>query len=122
MFVESYTHYSNSFPELLSSTAQGLLDLLSQEEDVRKACDILHEVIISGIRTLMYYFHIEDRPLDQAVLYLEDVLGEWVRDAWEMSLVLHYDGSLEGNIYEEDLPIYVERVKDFIGTVREAVI
>ncbi|MUN28865.1 hypothetical protein [Sulfuracidifex metallicus] len=118
--MESKPVTQNQFFSYFMSTSDMYLNLSKSIDTVPTRCELLYESISSSIKMLQYYFHI-DKPREESVRLLSDILGDWVQEAYDIALKLHYDGYISETLTEEDLNVYEEKVKNFVRDAEEVI-
>lgn len=96
-------------------------DKAEKEEDLREKAEMLYEVVNLGLKALAEYFGFEEGSRSEIALRLSDILGEWVEDAWNLALSLHYYIYIEGIVDGEYINEAEKRVEEFIKNVKEAI-
>ncbi|BDC00162.1 MAG: hypothetical protein RRA45_01755 [Saccharolobus sp.] len=104
------------------STSKLYYDLSNSVRTSSLVCEMLYEAINAGIKVLSYYFSLQDKSRSEAIRELSSILGEWVEQYWNLGLTLHYDCYICGNFDENDIPYYMNQVRDFISRVEEVVL
>ncbi len=102
------------------TTADMYLNLAKDVNTIPTRCELLYESVSSSIKMLQYYFHIE-KPREEAVRVLSGILGDWVQEAYDIAIKLHYDGYISEEITEEDLPVYEEKIRSFLKDAEEVI-
>ncbi|BBG24720.1 hypothetical protein IC006_2054 [Sulfuracidifex tepidarius] len=118
--MESKSLTQNQFFSYFMTTSDMYLNLSKSSDVVPTRCELLYESVSSSIKMLQYYFHI-DKPRDEAVRILSDILGDWVQEAYDIALKLHYDGYISENLLEEDLAVYEEKIRSFVRDAEEVI-
>ncbi|MEM1629389.1 MAG: hypothetical protein QW214_00405 [Saccharolobus sp.] len=119
--MESLDVSKKEFYSYFLSTSKFYYDLSNSVQSPPIVCEMLYEAINSGIKLLSYYFSLQDKPRSDAIRDLSSILGDWVEYYWNLGITLHYDCYLSGNVDEQDLPFYIDQVKEFINKVEEVV-
>ncbi len=77
------------------------------------ASEDMYKAVLEGIKSLRAFFEIQG-DMRESISLLEDILGDWVREGWELGLRLHYDGYLFENIDSSYLAECFDEVKEFL--------
>ncbi len=85
------------------------------------ASEMLFKAIVEGLKALADYFGIR-KELRELPMYLEDILGEWIGNAWEIGKRLHYDGYIFEFLQQDDVQEYLKYVKEFVNNCKIAVL
>ncbi|AEB95570.1 MAG: PaREP1 family protein [Metallosphaera sp.] len=85
------------------------------------ASEMLFKAIVEGIKALGDYFGLK-KELRELPVFLTDILGEWVENAWEIGKRLHYDGYIFEFLQVDDVEAYVKFVKEFVKNCEIAVL
>ncbi|AWR98951.1 PaREP1 family protein [Metallosphaera hakonensis] len=85
------------------------------------ASEMLFKSIAEGIKALGDYFGVK-RDLRELPLFLSDILGEWVENAWEIGKRLHYDGYIFEFLQRDDVEQYIKFVDEFLANCKTAVL
>lgn len=85
-----------------------------------KASEDLYKAILEGMKSLKSYLGISE-DLRYAIPKISEILGDWIDEAWEIGLKLHYEGYISENFEESDMPFYFVKVKKFIENCEIAI-
>lgn len=85
-----------------------------------KASEDLYKAILEGMKSLKSYLGISE-DLRYAIPKISEILGDWIDEAWEIGLKLHYEGYIFENFEESDMPFYFVKVKKFIENCEIAI-
>jgi len=72
------------------------------------------------MKSLKSYLGISE-DLRNAIPKISDILGDWIDEAWELGLKLHYEGYISENFEESDLQFYFVKVERFIENCEIAI-
>ncbi|MCI2415625.1 MAG: hypothetical protein MPF33_10370 [Candidatus Aramenus sp.] len=112
---------SKEVAEMRLKAAKFYLEKSRGELDVPAlASEDMYKAILEGIKALRAYFEVQG-DLRETISHLEDILGNWVREGWELGLKLHYDGYLFENIDSAYATEYLYRVEDFLRNCEIAI-
>ncbi|MEM1606109.1 MAG: PaREP1 family protein [Fervidicoccaceae archaeon] len=99
------------------------------DESPAQASEKLYKSVEEGVKALAIYYDLRDvlervgdrgrwsvRDLEDAVVRLSKILGEWFRRAWEAAYYLHVEGFHEGRLSPASVR---ERVGDVERVIEE---
>lgn len=121
--VEDFMEHRNSAIEFFH---KGLAEI---DGDPVQASEKLYKSVEEGVKALAIYYDLREvldkvrdrgrwsvRDLEDAVVRLSKILGEWLRRAWEAAYYLHVEGFHEGRLGSASVR---ERVGDVERVIEE---
>lgn len=77
------------------------------------SCEMLYQSILEALKCLKDYFGIQNN-LRESIPLLSNILGDWVSEAWDLALKLHYDGYILEIVDREEIVNYAPKIKEFL--------